>query len=135
MGPLYIYANPRHDGQCINDCYIRVVVFATGIDYETVEGMFSDKQKVLGEKYPNKLPTITAVLEDLGYRHQEVYKDSIQKSRMKVASFLKQHKGEYILKTNNHLCYVKDGILFDTWDCSNKILLGYWTKKKEETEI
>ena len=41
-------------------------------------------------------------------------------------------KGNLILKVSKHLTCVKDGVLFDTYDCSRngqRGVYGYWIKK------
>lgn len=49
--------------------------------------------------------------------------------RPTVQSFAKEHKqGTYVLKVANHIVTVVDGIYYDTWDCGNSCLYGYWKK-------
>ena len=47
--------------------------------------------------------------------------------RPTVKSFAKEHKtGRYILRIANHVVAVVDGKYFDTWDCGEKSLYGYY---------
>ena len=49
--------------------------------------------------------------------------------RPTVESFAKSHKtGTYILRVAHHLVAVVDGLYYDTWDCGQKSLYGYWEK-------
>lgn len=48
--------------------------------------------------------------------------------RPTVKSFSKANKGLYVLVVANHLVTCVDGDYFDTWDCGNKCLYGYWEK-------
>ena len=49
--------------------------------------------------------------------------------RPTVLSFAKEHKeGVYILRVAHHLVTVQNGIYYDTWDCADCCLYGYWQK-------
>ena len=49
--------------------------------------------------------------------------------RPTVESFAKSHpQGKYILSLARHVVAVVDGKYYDTWDCGNKSLYGYYTK-------
>lgn len=49
--------------------------------------------------------------------------------RPTVKSFALSHStGTYILNVANHEVAVVDGIYYDTWDCGDKSLYGYYTK-------
>lgn len=50
-------------------------------------------------------------------------------TRPTVDSFTKNHpNGTYILSLANHVVASVDGKYYDTWDCGNKCLYGYWVK-------
>lgn len=50
--------------------------------------------------------------------------------RQTVSTFTKSHKsGVYILRVAHHLVTVVDGNYYDTWDCGDKTVYGYWTKE------
>lgn len=50
--------------------------------------------------------------------------------RQTVSTFTKSHKsGVYILRVAHHLVTVVDGNYYDTWDCGDKAVYGYWTKE------
>ena len=38
-------------------------------------------------------------------------------------------KGSVIAKQARHLVAVIDGVANDTWDCTHKMVYGYWAKK------
>lgn len=49
--------------------------------------------------------------------------------RPTVASFTKDHKiGTYVLVIAHWLVASVDGLYYDTWDCGEKCLYGYWEK-------
>ena len=50
--------------------------------------------------------------------------------RPTVESFNKDHKtGSYFVIVANHVVTVMNGQYFDTWDCGEKSLYGYWSKE------
>ena len=46
-----------------------------------------------------------------------------------VAEFARQRtQGTYILALSGHVVCVDDGIIYDTWDSGNEIILYYWQR-------
>ena len=39
----------------------------------------------------------------------------------------------YILRLARHLVYAHDNVIYDTWDCSRKMVYGFWAFKKYKT--
>lgn len=80
----------------------------------------------------NSLNNIKLCLEDKGVPYVSVYKPK-DKKKTTVSSFVKQNKtGTFILYVRSgfrtHLLCCQDGQYFDTWDCGDKIVYGYWKK-------
>lgn len=60
------------------------------------------------------------------------YKISNKKGtkRPTVKSFAAAHpKGIYLLKLSHHVVAVVDGYYYDTWDCGEKCLYGYYERR------
>ena len=79
---------------------------------------------------PNMLPNIQEYLEDLKVPYTKTYKPKARHKET-VLDFAKAHKnGKYILYVrsgfNTHLVAVENGVYFDTWDCGEKLVYGYW---------
>lgn len=69
------------------------------------------------------------IMAKLGFDYTGVSNKSGTK-RPTVKSFALSHKmGTYILNVANHEVACVDGIYYDTWDCGNKSLYGYYTKR------
>ena len=50
--------------------------------------------------------------------------------RIDVNNFSKIHKkGTYILRLAHHIVTVIDGVYYDTWDCGECCVYGYWEKE------
>lgn len=49
-----------------------------------------------------------------------------------VRDFCEDHPtGEYVVSLNSHVVAVVEGILYDTWDSSDEIVLYFWEKRTE----
>lgn len=76
----------------------------------------------------NSLDNIKLFMEKSGYEYKSIYK-----KRKTVIEFAKKHKsGTYTLYVRagygTHMVTVKNGFYYDTWDCGNKLIFGYWEK-------
>ena len=49
---------------------------------------------------------------------------------MTVSEFADEfNRGTYILALSGHVVCIKNGVLFDSWDSGDEIVLYFWTKK------
>lgn len=68
------------------------------------------------------------IISRLGFTYTGVSNKKGTK-RPTVDSFAKEHPaGEYILNVANHEVACVDGKYYDTWDCGEKSLYGYYTR-------
>ena len=115
----------------VRDCCVRAVANATGIDYKEIYDAF----KVLnnGKSCRNGTPkkVYKKYIESLGYKWIPT---------MQIGSGCKVHlkedelpKGTLIVSTAKHLTCVKDGVIYDTFDCTygtdDRCVYGYWVIK------
>lgn len=50
-----------------------------------------------------------------------------------VGDFASDHaEGTYVVKSENHVATIRDGILYDSWPSQDKTAVYYWTDRKEE---
>lgn len=82
------------------------------------------------QKMINSKDNIERYMEDNEYPYTSVYKPKSKKKET-VLDFTKAHKeGRYVLYVRvgygTHLVCVKDGNYYDTWDCGDRIVYGYW---------
>lgn len=76
----------------------------------------------------NSLDNIKLFMAQAGYEYTSIYKE-----RKTVLDFAKAHKtGTFILYVrvgySTHLVAVMDGVYYDTWDCGDRLIYGYWKK-------
>lgn len=81
----------------------------------------------------NGLENIKLLMKEKQIPYTSVYKPK-EKNKVTVAGFANKHKqGNYILyirvRYTTHLVCVQDGVYYDTWDCGEKIVYGYWEDK------
>ena len=123
----------------VGDCVCRAISIATGEDYKVIYDRINELSKS-ERKGKKKKGTSTArngvykttrvkILEELGW---------VWHPTMAIGSGCKVHlmsdelpNGTLIVKVSNHLTCVKDGVLYDTYDCSRdgtRCVYGYYTK-------
>ena len=114
-------ANPRNKKGC--DCVVRAISKAMGEDWITVYRELCD---IGAELYD--MPFAKDVFgEYLKRRGWTWHPSKIENGkRPKVCNFNKASNA--ILRVANHLVYVSNHEYYDTWDCGNKSVYGYWSK-------
>ncbi len=122
----YYNHNPKNKKRAA-DCVPRAIGGALEITWEeAVKGLteFSLKHKgVLNEKF-----IYEAYLKAKGWvKNPMPKKPNGKKYTIKEFQSLKP-KGVYIISVANHLTFIKDGILYDTFNCSKKSVGNYYTK-------
>lgn len=106
-----------------NDCVIRSICNALNKNWKKVYvDLFElsfNKCKVF-----NDMEIIREYLKNYEMVVPKIVKGS---KRPKVKDFT---KGTYILSIANHFTMVRDGSLFDTWDCREKAVYRFWVVEK-----
>ena len=119
----------------VGDCAVRAIAIATGKDYlEVYNGL---KELNNGKSCRNGTPKKVdkEYLRRLGWRWTPT---------MKIGSGCNVHldenelpMGTLVVQVSKHLVCVKDGVIYDTYDCSrggSRCVYGYWTKPQEQKE-
>lgn len=131
-----------------NDCQVRALATATGIDWENAWHLLFERQRIAKACHFNLLDCLEQQAR-YDMPEGEIDKKGIPRSylgffgiemkreisfpakkgqeRMKVADFCKKYpKGRFILQVANHVVAVKDGVFYDTWNCSHKCVYKAW---------
>ena len=88
-------------------------------------------QGYLDGDLPNANACWGAYLRGLGYQRY-IIPDTCP-ACYTVADFAAEHPaGTYILALSGHVVCVQDGVIWDSWNSSNEIVLYYWQKETEE---
>ena len=123
----YYQPNKKDLKDVYGDCVIRALTKALNMEWLQV---FDEIQPISREmQVPfNCRPCYEKYIESKGLKYCGISNKKGTK-RPTVDRFAKDHKtGTYILRVVNHLVAVVDGIYYDTWDCGEKSLYGYWEK-------
>lgn len=120
---MYIYHNANKRGNFVNDCVVRAISVAENKSWDdtflelsaiaTYEGTMIDDvdfvEKYLNRRYPRKCYVDTTLGE-----------------------FMQKHPyGIYLVTMNGHITVVIDGVLYDTFDCRNRLIKCSWQVKKD----
>jgi hypothetical protein len=121
------------------DCVTRAIAIATGISYQTIYDTINELSECERPRGNNKRSnsrtgvqksTYKSYLNDLGWKWTPT---------MLVGQGCKVHlrsdelpSGVLIVAVSRHLTVVKDGVIYDTHDCSRggtRCVYGYWVKQ------
>lgn len=111
-----------------NDCGIRAIAIATGMEYNEARKFIKAFAKV-GKQGNGQISQgiwkedMTAALESIGWVWVSAPKFEGRKARYSDIP------GRAILRMAKHYSTVIDGTLYDSWDSSHKMVYGYWTKR------
>ena len=132
---------------CVGDCVTRAICNATGKDYKEVY----DRLKVLAKKESVKThrghkrssvrdgvfkETWKKYLEEIGWEH-------VITARIGQSEKVHLNENELptdrimIVQVSRHLTCVKNGVLYDTYDCTRdgeRMVYGYWVQGKPKVE-
>ena len=127
----------------VGDCVARAIANATGIDY--LEVYRSLKQIAKGERITKKHRTRSSVRDGCSRKTAKKYIESlgwVWHPVMQIGTGCTMHLtdedfppiGTYIVSVSKHFTCVKDGVIYDTYDCSRdgaRCVYGYWYKPKK----
>ena len=109
------------------DCVIRSLTKVLDITwFEAFESLIPYARKL--QTTPTCRECYEQYLLDNGFKYTGISNRKGSK-RPTVESFSNLHKnGVYFLNLANHTVAVVDGIYYDTWDCGNCCLYGYYER-------
>ena len=115
--------NPKN--KLTGDCVVRAISAFLDKDWKDVYKDLVDigiKKCVM----PNNQQAYKQYLKDCKIDVQKMPKNSCGK-RISVNEFLDLNpEGKFLIKVNKHLTYCKDGICYDTWNCTDYKVGNYW---------
>lgn len=119
---MYRYLNQNPKARDTEDCTVRAISLAQGKTWDKVYDELSDLAREKGMLFSD-----AEFVEDYldGLYKRTCYKNN--KVAMTVGEFVEAHKeGTYLVTMRGHITCVKDGILFDTFDCRNRLIWCAW---------
>lgn len=127
-GYVYFQPNKKDLKDKYGDCVIRSMCKALDMEWLDV---FDEMQPISREmQVPfNCRPCYEKYLEEVkGFNYTGISNKKGTK-RPTVESFARSNRvGTYVLRLAHHIVTVVDGFYYDTWDCGDYSLYGYWEK-------
>jgi hypothetical protein len=119
---MWKYYNANVLGQSVNDCVVRAISKAQGKTWDETYEELSD----IAQSEGILLDDVNFVEEYLDKR----YKRTCHYSKT-VGEFAKEHKrGTYLITMEGHITVIINGIIYDTFDCSDRRMWCAWTVKR-----
>lgn len=124
---MFVQYNPNPDGKRTDDCTIRALTKALGMDWESVYL----KLAVAGMKHHDlmhKNYVWDDLLTDYGYRRYAI--PNTCPRCYTIRQFAQEHpEGTYVLGTGDHVVTVVSGNWFDTWDSGDCVPIVYYRRE------
>ena len=115
----YYNANPLNENTA--DCTVRAISTAQGKTWDETYRELSDLAQQKGVLFDN----VDFIEDYLDKRYLRQCHHS-----KTVGEFVKEHPiGYYLVTMKGHITCVKDGILIDTFDCSDRMMWCCWKVK------
>lgn len=128
---MYVEYNPnpvRSDG--VGDCSVRAVAKALNITWEEAYAKLALNGFLMGDVISSD-STWGSVLRQNGFRRYVIPNEC--EDCYTVEDFCVDHpNGVYVVKSDNHVATVVDGLLYDSWPSQHKVVIYYWTNNKED---
>lgn len=127
----YIHYNANPAQKKTNDCIIRSLSLA--YDKTWIE-VFDELTEIARENFD--VVTSKEVYAEYLQKHGAEYIKTMTKyHRLSGGDFADQHQeNTYILRMANHLTVCKQGKIYDTWDCTSKMVYNAWLVRKGDYE-
>ena len=124
---MFKYTNVNPKGKITNDCVKRAIAMASGKDYHDVSIELNRYKKISGAEKFNEPKNYEGYIERVLSAKKKSFPAVAGQPRMNGAKFCEEFpKGSYILRMAGHLSACVDGVICDTWDCSNKCVYKAW---------
>lgn len=118
---MYQYYNAHPKGLSVGDCVKRAITVAAQMDYMEVQRELNRYKKVTGAKAFNSDYNPHKYVENVLHGIKLSFPAEKGKPRMNGQRFCESYKtGRYILNMAGHWSCCIDGVIYDTWDCSDK---------------
>ena len=115
---MYKYMNMNPKDNHIEDCTVRAVSVAEGISWDEAYDKLSDSARDMGLM----MNSVEAIERYLDKRYEVVPHYSTY-----VGDFIKEYpRGTYLVTMPGHITVIKNGVLYDTFDCRNRRMWNAW---------
>lgn len=120
-------ANPK-EWKREGDCVVRAISLANNVSWQVTYKQLCE----LGEKrfrMPNSKPVYEELLKKNGFVKYKMPRH-YDNTRYTIKELIDENPNvTMVISLANHLTCAKDGVLYDTWDCSKKSVGNYYIKQ------
>lgn len=115
---MYKFYNANAHGRFANDCVVRAISLAEDKTWNETYEELSE----IAQRNGIILDDVNFVEPLLDSRYERVCYDNEY-----VGDFVEEHpRGTYLITMLGHITCCIDGVLYDTFDCRNRIMLCAW---------
>lgn len=116
---MYKYYNANSQGNFVNDCVIRAIAVAEGRTWDETY----DELSRIAKKNGILLDDVNFVEPLLDYR----YSRTSPIYDITVGDYAASHPtGGYLVTMSGHITFIKNGVVYDTFDCRERIIKDVW---------
>lgn len=128
---MFQYYNANPNGYIISDCVRRSLALVYNVDYKQV----TRELRTIREHTNEKVSNVPIVFEEYIHRHGCIYESEpiLKNKEQTITQFSRTNNiGIYILIVGikrgqpKHMTVLKDGTLYDTFDCSSWYIIKYY---------
>ena len=118
---MFVYYNAHPKNLSVDDCVKRAISKAANMDYMEVQRALNRYKKITGASSFNANYNPHKYVENVLHAKKLSFPAVKGSPRMNGTRFCEAFpKGRYILNMANHWSCCVDGVIYDTWDCSEK---------------
>ena len=129
---MYQFLNVHPQGKLVGDCVKRAITKAAEMDYHDVQLELNRHKKLTGAKTFNEDKNWKSYVANVLNGTWRSFPAKRGQPRMNGERFCKAYpKGRYILSMAGHLSCCIDGVIYDTWDCTEKCVYGCYEIKPQ----
>lgn len=111
----------------VGDCAVRAVSVALDTDWETAYALISLNGYLMADM-PSSNSVWGAVLRQHGFSRYAI--PNTCPDCYTINDFADENpNGVYVVGTGNHVCTIRDGVVWDSWDSRQEIPQYYWHKE------
>lgn len=118
---MYQYLNVHPKGLIVGDCVKRAITTAAQMDYMEVQRELNRYKKITGAQSFNSDYNPHRYVENVLHARKLSFPARRGQKRMTAGNFSALHPtGRYILNMAGHWSCCVNGVIYDTWDCSDR---------------